>query len=123
MILCDGVAIDQFTGKATILGVTGGFRVAQVPEVLPPFAVYIVFSDVTRKVRLDIQIVTLDEEVIHAYPPTMVEASEPLASIEFDARFTDVSIPTTDDYFVRLLADGVYMMDLRFNVALDDGEE
>ncbi len=74
----------------------------------------------TRKVRLDLRIVNTEDDVIYELPPTMVEATDPLYTLEFDSRFTDVNIEKPGDYFIRILADGVYIMDVRFGAWLND---
>jgi hypothetical protein len=118
MILCDGVARDDLAGKTTIVGCSTGFRVEEMPTVLPPFAVYLMFSDVTRKVRLDFRIVTQSDDVIYELPPAIANTTDPLLPMESDPRFTNVKVEEVGDYFIRLLADGVFIMDLRFKVAL-----
>src|SRR4051794_13265734 len=91
MVICDGVATDNVTGRATIINTTRGFSLGGDSESLN-FAVYLALSDVTRKVRLDIQLVSSDDEIIYELPPFVVEAKDPFTTVEFDARFTGVEI-------------------------------
>jgi hypothetical protein len=122
MILCDGIATDAVTGKTTIVGSSSDFRVRQLPATLPPFAVFVKFSDLTRRVRLELQIRTADEEVIAELPPTFVDPVDPLTNIEFDARFANLEVDDIGHFFIRLLADSLYIMDVRFTVSFEEAE-
>ncbi len=125
MIICDGVAIDDavLPVKPPLLAVPvdSASRISRPYFLLLPCTSF--FSEVTRKVRLDLRIVTTDDDVIYELPPTMVDATDPLYTLEFDPRFTDVNIEKAGDYFIRLLADGVYIMDVRFTVWLNDEDD
>jgi hypothetical protein len=122
MILCDGVATDSVAHKTTIVGASSGFRVLEFPTVLPPFALYVAFSEVTREVELQVQIVDPDDNVIHELPPAHIRSDRALVTFEYDARFADVEIQRSGHYFVRLLADQIYIMEKRFVILYGDEE-
>jgi hypothetical protein len=118
MVICDSVARDDLTRRLTIINTLSGYVVDAFPATLTPFAVYLAMSEVHQPAILRISVVNEADEILFETEEGYVAASNPTIPVEFVMRFSGVVIEAPGDYFLRLTADGVYIVERRLGIAL-----
>jgi hypothetical protein len=125
LVICDTISTDDLTGRVSALNIFHSLFAPDFPHELPPVAVYFSFSEVRRRVALLLELVDSEDNVLQSIP-TEVIAPDPVAVVHGSVRFVGVKIEGPGSYFVRLFANGVYIMEKRlfvYEARREDGHE
>jgi hypothetical protein len=116
MSLCDYVIVEKGTEKISLIGLFERFRLAQFPAQAPPFCVFATLTGAEGSgiIRLEIQDLETLERI--ADWEQTVHFVDRLTNVRVVFRLNDCEFPHPGFFQARLLADGEWIAQKRFEV-------
>jgi hypothetical protein len=117
MVICDGIWVDPYTGKKTLLGVFSAILGPSFPLVHPILTIYIALTDGHGPVTSKVKLVDADEErePIFSEEQTM-EFSDPRSIVELVFQVTGVQFQHPGEYRLQLFANEEFVIERRIVV-------
>ena len=117
ILLCDGIIIEQGTGKKTLVGLFNNLNAASFPTV-QPVGFYASLTDLDGHYRFDIRVVRLagETEELMGGAEAEFESHDRLATLEMAVNLPPVPFTGPGRYEFQLFADGIYIGRATLNV-------
>lgn len=118
LVLCDSIITDAKTGKNSLIGLFNNINVNSLPAVHNRFCVFAQLTNGRGKQTLDVRCQSLQSEELIFQTGGEVEFGNPSQVIEIQFELLNLSFPYDGMYTVELEADGLPLIESRFNVSL-----
>lgn len=115
MVVCDGIHVDPWTGKRSLLGTFTAVAPPAYPAVVPRMAVYVVLTDMRGSVPITVRVVDVDEDRPPVFDsgPLVVAGPNPVGVVEVDVRVNGPVFPEPGVYLVQVAARGEPLVERR----------
>jgi len=118
LVLCDSIITDAKTAKNSLIGLFNNINVNSLPAVNPRFCVFAQLTGGQGKQTIDVHCQSLQDEGMIFQTAGEVEFQNPNQVIEIQFELLNLTFPYDGMYTVELQADGVPLIESRFNVSL-----
>ena len=112
--VCDGIWVDPWTQKKTLIGLFSVVQAQQFPALHPIITIHAALTNGRGSVKLKLRLIDADEE----RPPLFefeqpVEFPDPRVMVDVQCMTGMILFPTPGEYRVQLLADGELLSERR----------
>lgn len=118
LVLCDSIITDAKTGKNSLIGLFNNINVNSLPAAHNRFCVFVQLTNGRGKQKLDVRCHSLQNEEVIFQTGGEVEFQNPTQVIEIQFELVDLTLPYDGMYTVELEAEGLPLIESRFNVSL-----
>lgn len=117
LVVCDGIWIDPYTGKKTLIGTFSALGGSEFPLRHPILAVYICLTDGHGQVRLNLQLIDVDEEREPIFDlKEQVRFDDPRAIVEATFHAAGIELPEPGEYRLKLFGNDEFLLERRILV-------
>jgi len=118
LVLCDSIITDAKTGKNSLIGLFNNINCTALPSQHTRFCVFAQLTNGQGKQSIDVSCQSLSSEDIVFQTSGEVEFHNPNQVIEIQFELLNLTFPNEGLYTVELEADGLPIIESRFNVSL-----
>ncbi len=118
LILCDSIITDAKTGKNSLIGLFNNINCTTLPSVHARFCVFAQLTNGQGKQSIDVRCQSLQDDEIIFQTGGEVEFQNPNQVIEIQFELMNLTFPHDGRYTVELEAEGLPLIESRFNVSL-----
>jgi hypothetical protein len=117
MVICDGIWIDPYTGKRTLIGTFSVVGGSSFPLVHPVLAIYIALTDGHGAVPVTVRLVDADEEREPIFSEDQtIEFKDPRMIVECGIQVMGVQFSHPGEYRLQLFANNEFVIERRIVV-------
>jgi hypothetical protein len=120
MILCEAVALDEATGRPSVLGVLSAIAGRSEPVLHPRLTVFVERTDGRGSANVAVRILRSESDMQDEPPiaalTTTVTFPSPLFVAQLVFGFWDLSFPQAGDYRATLEVDGNYVIERKLTI-------
>lgn len=118
LILCDSIITDAKTGKNSLIGLFNNINCTALPSVHARFCVFAQLTNGQGKQNIDVRCQSLRDEEIIFQTGGEVAFQNPNQVIEIQFELINLTFPHAGMYSVELEAEGLLLIESRFNVTM-----
>ncbi|MCF6312286.1 MAG: hypothetical protein L3J39_07520 [Verrucomicrobiales bacterium] len=116
LILCDSIITDAKTGKNSLIGLFNNINCNSLPSLHARFCIFAQLTNGRGKQSIDIRCQSLQAEEVVFQTGGEIEFVNPNQVIEIQFELLNLTFPHAGMYTVELEADGMLVIESRFNV-------
>jgi hypothetical protein len=122
LLLCEQVIRDSETGRRTFVGAFDSLTADEFPFVSPPLTVYAALTNGQGRIRLELRVTDIDDEVDLAVEGLTVDLPGPLDLAHVRFRFRGLSFPEPGHYLFQLFAENEPICHRRLHIRESEEE-
>jgi len=118
LVLCDSIITDAKTGKNSLIGLFNNININSLPAAHPRFCVFGQLTNGQGKQAIEVRCHSLQKEEVIFQTGGEVEFHNPNQVIEIQFELMNLTFSYDGMYTVELEAEGLPLIESRFNVSL-----